>query len=292
MKRTLLSGLFIGLLSLGTASAQSQGPNNPGTAQSANTGCLACPGSIWGNPTYITTSNNQFASTTMTGVSNCFQSTCWYSRELLATNFGFTIPTSNTTVTGIRAEIQRNAFSANVIKDSIVTLVLSGSAIGNNLALAQRWGITSNYYVYGSSTNKWGTSVTPADVNDPTFGVSLKTANTATNNQSAYVDHVRMTVYYTTTTGITYSITSENGVNAFFNDKRNLTLNYRLVKDSPEASITIYNLLGQPLFTKGLDNRSAGSFQEEFETSTLGPGVYIVRLHTSQGDHTRKVTLQ
>ncbi len=290
MKKTILT-LVLMTAFVYSAMPQSQGPYNPGTAQSSQNGCLSCLGSIWGNPNYVMASDNQTASTTMAAVSNCFQSTCWYSRELLSTNFGFNVPTSNINIVGIKAEIQRNAFSANVIKDTIVRLLLSGATIGNNLALANKWGITNNYYTYGGATNMWGTALTPANVNDATFGVSLKTANTSTSNQSAYVDHVRMTVYYTTTTGITYSVSSENGISAYFNDRRNLTLSYRLDKDASSAQLSVYNLLGQSLYSKKLEDLSAGSHMEEFGTSAFEAGVYVVRLSTPQGEYTRKVTL-
>src|SRR5689334_14305615 len=107
MKKILLSSII--LLSALTLFGQSQGPNNPGTGY-CNSPFLACPDSIWHSAPAVAMQDNALATVVINPIGNCFQSNCFYTRFLYASNYGFTIP-GTATITGILAEIYR--FSGN-----------------------------------------------------------------------------------------------------------------------------------------------------------------------------------
>jgi hypothetical protein len=109
-----------------------------------------------------------------------------------ATNFGFAIP-GTATITGVLVEVVRTASGLGVY-DKTVKLVKGGVVSGNNNgALAQEWS-TFTTVGYGSSSDLWGLTLTPADVNGATFGVVVSA--TSTTPASARLDSVKITVYY------------------------------------------------------------------------------------------------
>jgi len=142
----------------------------------------------WANPTNIYTSNNVYASAGLQ------QGECSY--WLRATNFGFSIP-AGSIIDGIVVEIERVANRIN-IRDNSVKIVKAGSEQGTDKAVAGDWPTTDAYQTYGGSTDKWGLTWTPAQINASNFGVSISAEYYGTFFLgTAYVDHIRITVYYT-----------------------------------------------------------------------------------------------
>ena len=92
---------------------------------------------------------------------------------LKATNFGLSIP-SNATITGVVVEVDKkctNNSSTLYCKDYNVSLVKGGTIEGTNqAATSTKWGTTEAYATYGTSTDMWGISLTPDDVNASNFG--------------------------------------------------------------------------------------------------------------------------
>lgn len=87
-----------------------------------------------------------------------------------------------------------NGFTYFDVKDSSVKLVKAGSVAGNNYADATvQWPSADAVKSYGGANDMWGTTLTPADVNDPAFGVAVSAVVTA---GQARVDAVRVTVHY------------------------------------------------------------------------------------------------
>lgn len=112
------------------------------------------------------------------------------------TGFGFAVPTS-ATIVGIVAEIERSQSISGLVKDVTVQALKAGSATGDNRAdTTTTWPTTDTIKSYGSSTDMWGTSWTPAEINASNFGLTLKVEGGG-GADTARVDHVRMTVYYT-----------------------------------------------------------------------------------------------
>ena len=167
--------------------AQTLGPNNPGTGTNLNTtGTLA-----WTNPgNIVNTADLNYATTVFTGSST--------TNYLEGTNYGFAIPTG-AIVNGIVVTISRKTSIANggrVTKDNIVSLVKNGVITGNNKASATSYTTSFVTATYGSVTDTWGTTWTPANINATNFGAVLSVS--ANNNLTATVDFIKITIHYTT----------------------------------------------------------------------------------------------
>lgn len=79
--------------------------------------------------------------------------------------------------------------------DNVVKLVVGGSVVGSNLAdTVTNWPTDIAYSSYGGATNLWGLTPSVADVNGSTFGVVISA--TVATNDTASIDHIRMTTYY------------------------------------------------------------------------------------------------
>lgn len=176
----------------------SSGPNSGGTI----TNNSAVGTNVWSVPGNAATSNNGYTQAVSIGgvqVSN----------YLDVRNLGFSIP-SGATIDGIVVEIEKKATypggAPDYVKDNIIKLVKGGTVVGSNLAdTATRWGTSDSYISYGSSSNLWGTTWTDSDINGSSFGVVISASNNTTSkiNCNAFIDHVRITIYYTTGGGPT-----------------------------------------------------------------------------------------
>ncbi len=163
----------------------SQGPNSPNQVVS-----VSGPGTYsWSNPTNAQLSDNYYA---MATISSFQLPTQW----LQATNFGFSIP-QNAVIDGIVVEVEKKR-SGSAIKDNSVRLIKNGTVQGNDKANPDYWPTSDTYVSYGSSNDTWGLSFTPQDINNANFGVALSAWYTSGSGEMyAYVDHIRITVYYT-----------------------------------------------------------------------------------------------
>lgn len=166
----------------------SQGPNSPGTTTSDS----SAGGTAWTNPTNVTSSNNVRATIAVLGVAAS-------SEYLKVTNFGFSIP-SGATIDGIvvDAEVSDSLFLVNT---TTIKLVKGGTISGTNRASDSSggWSSTESYKTYGSSSQLWGLSWTDSDINDSTFGAAIICSNpSGKSTASPAIDHIRITVHYTT----------------------------------------------------------------------------------------------
>lgn len=123
------------------------------------------------------------------------------SQELQAQNFGFAIPGS-ATIQGIQVDVRREKTAGTgTIQDNDITLLKNGVAVGANKATGSAWPGAEAYAPYGNSTDLWGTTWTPSDINNPNFGVQLSAIETTGNSATAGVDFIDITVWYSTTAG-------------------------------------------------------------------------------------------
>jgi hypothetical protein len=119
---------------------------------------------------------------------------------LLISDFHFSIP-STASICGIKVEIQKNT-SLNTllatVSDHRVRLLKAGIMTGNNKATAGAWASTETYEIYGSNSDLWGTTWSPADINNPGFGIGFSATISGLIGllPSARVNHVQITVYY------------------------------------------------------------------------------------------------
>lgn len=115
------------------------------------------------------------------------------SNYLMVTGFSFNMP-SDATITGVTVKVERNATSTSAISDNSVKLVKGGVISGSDKASASTWGTSDTVATYGSATDSWGLSWTPADINASNFGcvISAISALAATVN----IDFVSITIDY------------------------------------------------------------------------------------------------
>lgn len=160
----------------------------------------------WDNATNGSTSNNQYASTTITSSSDI-------SNYLRATGFGFAIP-NNAVINGISVGIERKekGDANSNIRDNSVRLVKSNAVVGDNKATNANWPSTDTVANYGSTSDLWGTTWTPAEVNSANFGVALSVGRTSNGDETALVDSFSISVEYSIPTQADLIITKTNNV--------------------------------------------------------------------------------
>lgn len=154
----------------------------------------------WTNLTNALTSDDNYAKNTVS-LSGLFAST--NTNNLIAQNFGFTIPPMATNI-HIKVDVERSAnlgFSVGAsVSDNIVKLInSSGTITGTNNASPTNWSSGDATVSYGGNTDNWGTSWTPADINSTNFGVAISatlSAGAAAVSLTAQIDYIAVTVYY------------------------------------------------------------------------------------------------
>ncbi len=275
--------------------------NSPSKSTYSNIICLTCPGSNWDSTANIEANDGHYANVLLAAASTCIDTNCYYSRSLIASGFGFHIPLK-AAILGIKVEILRNFDIGNCISDSIVELaknevgISSGSQpVGNNYASSTLWNKFNGpipYISYGGSSDEWGVSWAPADINSSNFGVFFAVKNTnSKSTPTAKVDHIRITVTYSTLTGVESEIRSVSDFLVCNNKAENsLELSFDLETNSNSA-ISIYNMIGQLQFSKELRSLPGGKNKQTIDVSNFIPGIYFVRLSANGGELVRKVMI-
>lgn len=115
--------------------------------------------------------------------------------ELIASNFGFTVPTGST-IDGIIVEVERSN-AAGAASDLLVQLRDStGAKVGSNKAVAGDWPTALTLATYGSSSDTWTAGLDQADIVSTNFGVFFS-ANADGANTDIGVDFISITVHFT-----------------------------------------------------------------------------------------------
>ncbi len=164
------------------------GPNDPGTVvNDATIGTVA-----WSNPNNVKISDDVRA----IGVSG---SGVWSSHYLKTSNFGFSIP-SGTTIIGILVEVEKGANPSSFgFTDNSIKIIKSDNSFGStDKATTNYWLAADTYVSSGSSSDLWGETWTPSDINSTNFGVAVSAKKVSGGSPyGVNVDHIRITVYYT-----------------------------------------------------------------------------------------------
>ena len=147
----------------------------------------------WNDVDNCTNQNDTYAVTDILGGSD---KTDW----LRLSNFGFSIPTG-VTIDGILVEIDCYVSSTNV-RDLELNLHIGGITSGDNKAeTLENWPTSDNdsYRTYGNNSDTWNSGYSYADINNVSFGVQyrMKNARNGPSSYRSYVDHIKITVYYT-----------------------------------------------------------------------------------------------
>lgn len=129
---------------------------------------------------------------------------------LKLTGFGFNIPTG-ATIAGILIPdvYEYCAFSSVSVFDNRVSLFKAGliqtTNYGTNVALSYNsYWAQHPFRQYGGQADLWGTTWTPAQINDPGFGVGFGfNISPQTRNDVYLIGPVKVTIFYTTSGGLT-----------------------------------------------------------------------------------------
>lgn len=171
----------------------SQGPRYPATAASLSEASTLENKDAWVSPANVGADDG--TESTITAAS--FDSPD-ISQILVASNFGFTIPTG-ATIDGIVVEIDRRN-SAGAASDNRVQLATGttfADLVGTNKAdTALDWPTATAVATYGASNDTWSAGLTVAQINAAGFAVFLSAQADAANTD-IQVDFIRVTVYYT-----------------------------------------------------------------------------------------------
>ena len=135
----------------------------------------------WNNPDNIKVSDNSRAIVDLSSE---------ISNYLTGTNFGFAIPTGSTIV-GIKAEIEQIRGWSSI--ENSIKIIKGGVISGDEKSTGASVPSSDTYVTYGGATDLWGLTWTAEDINLATFGVGF-----SINDGYTVVDHIRITVYYTT----------------------------------------------------------------------------------------------
>ncbi|HEY6330719.1 MAG TPA: hypothetical protein VI756_15390 [Blastocatellia bacterium] len=175
----------------------SQGPNFPTTG--ADNGNYIS-GEPWSDPGNITAQDGSLASSTLPHGTVSIPT---QSDDILATGFGFTIP-STATIDGILVEVKEEG-GGNVQTSPSGVYTTDDGGVSDFFAEdpEDTWPATLAWVSYGGPTDLWGTTWTPAQINSANFGAGISAENPATSGlaQIASIDAIRITVYYTVPTG-------------------------------------------------------------------------------------------
>jgi hypothetical protein len=163
-------------------------------AQSASSAATSGgSGRSWSNTSNIFSSNNSDATVSLTSSGSNRRS-----EYLEATGFGFSIPVGST-IDGIEVSVEKSASSSSSIRDRDVYLTKDGSNnVGDDYAESVDWSTSDATTIYGGAADLWGTTWTAAEINSSNFGLLFKCRNRAGGSRTASIDHISITVYYTT----------------------------------------------------------------------------------------------
>lgn len=178
----------------GGGTPASQGPSYGTSAASDNSN----GGSIvWSNPANANSSALDFAASTLGFTA--FPATSQY---LKLSGYGFSIPTG-ATINGITVDIRRYRSGGDVghvIYDVEVKLLKNNIVSGNNKAdTTTNWPMSLATKTYGGSTDLWGTTWTPSDINSSNFGIVLSVQINVYPKyyETALVDYINIKIDYT-----------------------------------------------------------------------------------------------
>lgn len=172
----------------------SSGPLYPGTAASLANAGTSEDSNAWVSPANVGANDATEASITAA----TFDSPD-IGELLVASNFGFAIPTG-ATIDGIEVTIDRRSIIAGSGKDFRAQLgkgTAFANLVGTNKAdTVTIWPSTSTGKIYGLANDLWGTTWTPAEINASSFAFFLS-AQAAIANADIGLDFIRVTVTYT-----------------------------------------------------------------------------------------------
>lgn len=258
--------------------SQTTGPNTPGNSYNQPyADCPSCPGAIWTSTANVSAADNQYSEVQLQNFLNCYQSSCFRSRYLVCSDFGFSIP-ADALITGIKVQVNGFCDTELSVFDSTVILMKSNSPCGGNMASPSPWPTMITSFIYGGLTELWGLSWTPQEINSPGFGAFIKVYNSSSQAPKVYVDEVSITVSYSLATSV-FSQTSSPRFTPLVFDHVNKDL--LVISDTDgrrEFSLEIYDLKGLSRLSMGIGEIASGVSVTRVSLNGLNHGLYLVRL--------------
>ena len=210
------------------------------------------------------------------------------SKLLMATNFGFTVLPSTTTILGIRAEIEahKESFIAgNGATISKVFLVKGGVIQSFNNAVGGIL-LNSDASIFaGSSSDLWDdATLTAADINAANFGIAFGATGTLINGGGIdiLVDNITLYVYYDSSVAVSTTTTIEvanNNIIKYIQNPAGDQLNIQLnARTTDKVMVEIISLQGKKLYAQ---NYVAG---EAISIKDFATGMYILRINSIEMD--------
>lgn len=129
-------------------------------------------------------------------------SSLWPTDYLRSTDYKFAIP-SWATINGIELKVERkrSGGGGSTVTDNSVKLVKNNVIVGANKAdTSTAWTSSDTVITYGGSSDLWGTTWAPSDINNRNFGSVFSAKRTNGGDRTVYVDQIRMKVYYSDAT--------------------------------------------------------------------------------------------
>jgi hypothetical protein len=246
--------------------AQTVGPSVPNNYSTFGTGAG------WSNLSGVQLIDNSPAYVDLAQYPTCNNFICYKSNVASFNGFGFAIPT-NAFVTGVELNVmQKTSSPGGGIHDSLLTLAINNISIGNDYASPINWFETPQTATYGSANDTWGNTLTPAQVNDPSFGIIYQITNSS-YDQPASIDYLSMTIHYQT--GTSFYSQNSNPTQIIFDGN---SIN---IKISNAQKLNIYNANGQTVFSKFFSSNNV--VNEVIYTSSLVNGIYFVTIEGQKG---------
>lgn len=147
-------------------------------------------GNAWSNPTNILVNDGNFAIVNVPPAGGPMDS-------LSATGFGFTVP-STTTILGIQVDVKGQSSITGLFTPALtIQLLKAGSLAGNTEG--GHLPSSNGFVTFGGTSDLWGTSWTPADINNANFGVQVPGSSFLIpfggNGANFQIDYIQITIY-------------------------------------------------------------------------------------------------
>jgi hypothetical protein len=142
---------------------------------------------LWTNP------GNVFAADGV--VATCSMIASGGSDNLFVSGYGFAVP-ANAIINGIVVKALVRS-SLGTVRDLSVFIMKAGTAVGTDHFNGNPWTTVLANQTYGSTSDLWGATWTPADINNAGFGFVISATNNSGSAQVASIDYISIQVYYT-----------------------------------------------------------------------------------------------
>ncbi len=146
----------------------------------------------WGSPGNAAAQDGSYATTSLTvyPYGNSDYLTC--------KTYGLNLPGNVQAITGIRVSVRCYA-SGSASPNGRIWMLKAGAAAGTQKNMGA-WPGSAGDITLGGDGDLWGTTWTPADIEDAGFGARLQAYNGVEGSNTFQVDLVEVTVYYTVPT--------------------------------------------------------------------------------------------